>query len=317
MKNIYYSSLIFLVTTFPSLALNHSATMTVRVTDEAGVIVTGASVLVSFEIDNIGGKTTVREGLTDTNGMYTATEITSGYIFVRIVKTGFYKSEHRFKWHQQQNDAGAFSMSGKTNDIILRIKSNPIPMFARSIRKKLPVNDLFIGFDLIKADWVQPYGTGMHSDIEILANRSYKDLNNFSASLRVRFKDSDGILLIAENLFADSEFQSPRLAPDNAYHNGIDLYMVRENGRLLDGLYNKPNNYFFRVRTKRNNNGDVESALYGKIIGGINYGGVQSDSATVWFTYYLNPSPNDRSLEFDPHRNLFLNLPDAEKVRLP
>jgi hypothetical protein len=53
-------------------------------------------------------------------------------------------------------------------------------------------------------------------------------------------------------------------------------------------------------------NGNIKSALYGKI-----YGGFEN------FQYYLNPTPNDRNVEFDPDHNL-LNLGRREiPVRMP
>ena len=39
--------------------------------------------------------------------------------------------------------------------------------------------------------------------------------------------------------------------------------------------------------------------------------------AWLKFTYYLNPAPNDRNLEFDPKRNLFTNLSPREVVSAP
>ena len=38
---------------------------------------------------------------------------------------------------------------------------------------------------------------------------------------------------------------------------------------------------------------------------------------TLRFTYYLNPTPNDRNMEFDPKRNLFQNLKSTEQVNMP
>ena len=35
------------------------------------------------------------------------------------------------------------------------------------------------------------------------------------------------------------------------------------------------------------------------------------------FTYYLNPAPNDRNVEFDPKQNLFTNLKRTEQVTAP
>jgi hypothetical protein len=35
------------------------------------------------------------------------------------------------------------------------------------------------------------------------------------------------------------------------------------------------------------------------------------------FTYYLNPTPNDRNIEFDPKQNLIHNLKSFERVTAP
>ena len=60
----------------------------------------------------------------------------------------------------------------------------------------------------------------------------------------------------------------------------------------MTDTFSKPN-YFFRVRTVLDEHGNVKSALYGKIYGDF-----------MQFTYYLNPTPNDHNIEFDPPRNL-------------
>ena len=65
-------------------------------------------------------------------------------------------------------------------------------------------------------------------------------------------------------------------------------------------------NYYFRVRTVLDGNGNVKSALYGKIYGDF-----------MQFNYYLNPTPNDRNVEFDPKKNLMENLGPLESVSEP
>ena len=52
--------------------------------------------------------------------------------------------------------------------------------------------------------------------------------------------------------------------------------------------------------------GNVKSALYGKIYGGF-----------MQFRYYLNPTPNDRNVEFDPKQNLLQGLKPTEQVTAP
>ena len=70
---------------------------------------------------------------------------------------------------------------------------------------------------------------------------------------------------------------------------------------------------FFACGRRKNESGKIVSALYGKIHGEIGY----SWTRGIRFIYYLNPTPNDRNLEFDPSRNLFTDLKPMEQVREP
>ena len=54
--------------------------------------------------------------------------------------------------------------------------------------------------------------------------------------------------------------------------------------------------------------GDIISAHYTKIMGDIRL----AAQGSLHFTYYFNPTANDRNLEFDPTQNLFpTNHPGA------
>jgi len=59
------------------------------------------------------------------------------------------------------------------------------------------------------------------------------------------------------------------------------------------------------VRTVLDEKGNILSALYGKIHGDITVSGTLRETSKIIFTYYLNPTPNDRNIEFDPNKNLF------------
>ena len=61
-----------------------------------------------------------------------------------------------------------------------------------------------------------------------------------------------------------------------------------------------------RVRTKADKSGKIESANYVKIYGEI-----------PRFTYFFNPTANDQSIEFDPEKNLFTELPRELEVAVP
>jgi hypothetical protein len=64
--------------------------------------------------------------------------------------------------------------------------------------------------------------------------------------------------------------------------------------------------------------GNVKSALYGKIPGNFRfYAGTKAPTSGMGFDYYLNPTPNDRNVEFDPKRNLITALKPLEGVSEP
>jgi hypothetical protein len=76
--------------------------------------------------------------------------------------------------------------------------------------------------------------------------------------------------------------------------------------------------YFIRVRTQLDEQGNVKSALYGKIPGNFRfYAGTKAPRAGMGFDYYLNPTPNDRNVEFDPKQNLLKGIKSFERVREP
>ena len=199
-------------------------------------------------------------------------------------------------------------------------------MYARNLRSENPPPQIPelgkpIGFDLIKSDWVAPYGKGETPDFifwfkatdsigvskeyyeEFPRSGRYKD-SEFKLSFA---NDGDGLQCITEDIrkHDGSIFRLPRFAPETGYASNL----VRSCGAiwtnrmmsLIGDQWNENQNYIFRVRSQRDHNGTITNALYGKIRGPIAFfpggGGVS-------FTYYLNPTPNDRNLEYDASHNL-------------
>lgn len=58
----------------------------------------------------------------------------------------------------------------------------------------------------------------------------------------------------------------------------------------------------FRGRAEMDPQGKIVNARYGKIYGPFKF--AQGPKKLVDFTYYFNPTPNDRNLEFDGEHNL-------------
>ncbi len=85
-------------------------------------------------------------------------------------------------------------------------------------------------------------------------------------------------------------------APTTDYEPKLIRATSDHPGQTLVFDYDSNRAYFFRVRTVLDEKGRVKSALYGKIYGDFNS-----------FYYYLNPTPNDTNIEFDPNQNLLPN----------
>ena len=75
--------------------------------------------------------------------------------------------------------------------------------------------------------------------------------------------------------------------------------------------------FFMRIRSSEDKEGNIDVAYYCKISPGISLYGVLADNPSLKLTYYCNPTPNDRNLEFDPKENLLTNLKHNEKVGVP
>lgn len=320
------------------------AQMTFRVTDDFGNIVTGAPVTASTFLRWIPGPEFGRDeydtakGVTDTNGLVVLklpsktgnvrySVLAEGTYFdnmnkMKIGDTAYYRDmggSLRFT----NRVAGKWQPWNSTVELEIKKVLNPIPMFAKRYgsnlkNHKVPEYGKAIGFDLMKGDWVSPYGKGETADFIFTLNCKLGGITSdnyqiYDATLAMNFSnDGDGIQAVYFHPLKGSAFRLPRFAPEICYainwiksaynHEGDSFHETRED-----------QNYFFRVRTKKDESGKVVSALYGKIHGAIDY----SWSRVISFMYYLNPMPNDRNLEFDPRRNLFKNLSSLEEVREP
>ena len=105
----------------------------------------------------------------------------------------------------------------------------------------------------------------------------------------------------------------PATASENGYVANLVKRVAQEQDKPASSSIEEDANYFFRVRTKKDEAGRIISAVYGKIYG--DFSGFEYGKLT--FMYYLNLTPNDRNVEFDPTKNLFENLSSLEEVRVP
>ncbi|MFA6173961.1 MAG: hypothetical protein WC701_09800 [Kiritimatiellales bacterium] len=322
------------------------AQMTFCVTDDLGNVVTNASVRVSTFLKWIPGEGFGRdeyysvEDVTDTNGVVVLEmQSVKGSVSYAVVST----NDPHFDNPTQMNISGidyyrtvggsssfTNAVKGKwqpwnpTVNLVIKKVLNPIPMYAKRLRNlhppfQIPEYDKAIGFDLMKGDWVAPYGKGEIEDFIFKMDCKFGDgmtsdrYQMYDASLTLHFSnDDDGIQPFYVHPMRSSTLRLPRFAPESGYaSNWIKTAYVHKDESHFENREDE--NYLFRVRTKRDKGGNITNALYGKISGALSF----DYEKHISFTFYLNPTPNDRNLEFDPKQNLLKNLPWQAEVQEP
>lgn len=314
MKALAFSVLIIAVVTnsYAQTRLTpHEWHATLRVVDDTGAPVADALAWASYDVPPQSGQTKDWEqirGQTDTNGVFCASHTD------RTVQLGFHAEKAGYYpiWTQHYLGFEVTNTTANWNSVqmlVLKRIRNPIAMFAKRVEGGPPAFNEPVGYDLMIGDWVAPRGKGREADIIFVGQLDKKSTDDFDYSLTVKFpKSGDGIqTFVASELEKSSPLRSPYEAPADGYQDQVVRTMTRHPGQRTKEDMNDPSrNYFFRVRTVLDENGNVKSALYGKIYGDF-----------MQFRYYLNPTPNDRNIEFDPKHNLLKGLKSLEEVREP
>jgi hypothetical protein len=90
------------------------------------------------------------------------------------------------------------------------------------------------------------------------------------------------------------------MAPESGYASQV--YKEKSDNPKDNFRTNEKKNvrYIYRVRTKKDANGNIVKAMYGKISQEFEFG----PNGTILFHYYFNPD-GTRNLEEDPKNNLF------------
>ncbi len=312
--------------------------ITVRVADEAGQIVSDAMVEAHFHKLSKPGwgwgasaKPNVVKGRTDTNGLCVLTgEGNAGDLAVAAFKDGYYGgSGYQVQFTNLVGTAdGKWQPWNPLVKVLLRRVGEPIPMYAkRVLEAQVPSTGHPVGFDLMAGGWVAPHGNGQEADLLFMFSAEPERVHTnwygslprvhrlLDYTLSISFpKQGDGVSPIPVPLqCGGSALRLSQKAPENNYTPVMPKRVYQQAGQPQHSDIREDQNYYFRVRTMKDHKGKIVSALYGKI-----YGDFQFDErGRVTFTYYLNPTPNDRNVEFDPAKNLFMGLPSREQVREP
>jgi hypothetical protein len=278
--------------------------LTLNVTDENGQPVPDAQVSIGYRPKRKPGQSVADyrlqpaelKGFTDTNGFFATSHTdTSWNIRIDVEKSGYYFTviEHQLFMPGQVGESEVEASRNATLTVVLKKIIKPTAMYAKRIRLKVPEFNKAIGYDLMVGDWVGPYGKGINTDLfftEIHTNAEYILMISFP-------KLGDGVReFTVPNAEKDSGLRSAYEAPADGYQREMAQTEATNPNR----------NFYFRIRTKIDDHGNTVSAHYGKIYGDL-----------AQFSYYLNPTINDRNIEFDPKQNLIYGFKSNEEVSAP
>lgn len=202
--------------------------------------------------------------------------------------------------------------------IVLKPIKKPIPLYAKEIEALVPAVGAPVGYDLEKGDWVAPYGVGVRTDFVFTTVGQYESAVNYEGQLLLCFPgQGDGAVAFDSdpaqwNPEQYSELRMPYEAPESGYGPRLawrnarttDTQSRRDAPSVFVDESNLHVGFFFRIRTVLDAQGKVLSANYGKIYGPVSSRTFEGGKCRIRLTYYLNPTPLDRNLEYDTSKNL-------------
>lgn len=337
------SSILFITLFFASIVLADNARFRVQILDALsagpvkGIHVHGTFTSKFARWDN-ATRYSDFSAVTDEKGILSFKgETNCGRAGFRTDKTECYYGSPWVRVPYEKKGLMPFSFWQPDNLVVtLRLDrvEKPIPLFVKRVeltnfRKGIGGFDgtnSVVRFDLMKGDWLAPYGKGETADLEFKSTLVIKDKAWFMMEPRkydwVYFynlgttakclNSDDGFAIVKPNLHAgikircaDMPFKTRELSLINIgrnkkYHrNGEDWNCENYKDNYSDRVIS------FRIRSRYDEKGNLKEAYYGKIYGDFEIQGDEKRGITsISFLYYLNPTSLDRNLEWDMKTNL-------------
>ena len=271
------------------------------------------------------------DGRTGIDGRYVATGNTNcgkaGFCFRD--NDGFYDT--RFVWvpfdANNGNPIHLLQWWNPDNQVVtvrLQRVEHPMPLWVKNVAPKVSPGtfdgtNAVLRYDLVLGDWLPPEGKGEHADLEIRAKLTIDEvLRAGRTRKKVFFEFWNEVDFVGEGNGCLEKMAEPtagiklRVAPDVGYTGkivkrfGVRRKIVGPNINQDGYSDSDPNRcYYFRIRSRFDDKGNLVEAYYGKIYGDFNFHGRWDwGFQGVDFLYYLNPTPLDRNLEWDMKTNL-------------
>lgn len=254
------------------------------------------------------------KGITDCNGCWSMEGKTHDKPAASAQKNGYYDSVVRFVFDNWKTKPWRWNPYEQTATIILRKINNPITMYAWSMymADKITMTNAWVGYDMLQAEWMPPYGKGMIEDVQfrfVRNNLTQPQWANTTNFVSMRFLgDQNGLIGIHGcSVSEQSAYKWPYNAPRDGYIQKEYTVFISPRSNPEELVHIEINtgttNCFFRIRSRLDKDGNFIEGLYGKMRGPLDVS-VWKKKTSYDLIYYVNPTPNDLNMEFDPKKNL-------------
>lgn len=256
-------------------------------------------------------------GLTDADGAFQASANSPNVLSLTLTKEGYYQA-YQSRYEFEVSRLGRWYPWDPEIVMVMKAIRNPVKMLRKWEGKTMPDGDNAVGYDLEVGDWVSPYGKGRRTDFVLSAESWAESHTRYDGTLTMTFpNEGDGIQEFRVDLPYDPGLLSDYEAPDSGYASELKLRsacVADEFGYdKYIGKRDEDQHFYLRTRTELDGSGNVVSAHYTKIMGGIGFfpawqpnlpgrpkGFPETYSGPgLSFHYYFNPNGNDRNMEHD------------------
>lgn len=325
----YNATIFFVLFGFVPMMSDRARIQTLVIDNETGAPLENVKVTSSFHMQtkwhqvNTGPEIHLVTRKTDKNGRCKASGITDlGQVssFTQNPPAGYYRPYGGVGCEfTNKNFFGVWQPDNLVVTLRLERIIHPIPLFVKKIGSEWTEEgseDLFsrgngvLRFDMKMGDWLPPVGNGKIADVRF-TRLPPEDLGlggdtiigfrkRFRYAVAVHFPGADnGLVEVKTRPEAGLKI---RRAPESGYGSDYVAWLSRGKDYQRQTSYDEKRCFCFRIRTRRNEKGDIIEAYYGKIYGDIRLLMMRQPSvpaASVRFLYYLNLNNLDRNLEWN------------------
>ncbi|MDO5319170.1 MAG: hypothetical protein Q4G65_11120 [bacterium] len=244
---------------------------------------------------------------------------------VEKVPEGYYRPVHGGWWEfKRKNLLGVWQPDDAVSTVLVQRVGHPIPLVGRSVHGDIvtPARvDLIgkaggrLGYDFLRGDWLPPVGRGETADVVFVREPpvelgmvkdelSERTGRSYRQRVTMRFPGKDNGIVEA----GTPDYSVPRIrtAPEGGYGPGLDFEYEVDKALEEVRRFHPGKAFAFRIRARRDEQGRLVEAYYGKIYGGLEVEGARGavkgtyeDMGEPRFSYFLNPASLDRNLEWD------------------